>query len=402
MRMMSFYFDKILFLVISVFILIVPFSSYISKRCIYLAIFLWIIKFLLDCKNKKYKSLPSLKNVDKVLLGFFGVAVLAAVFGLNPYHSQSVLFERYIVYIVIYFLGVSLCEKKKNIFFLMGVLFVMSIILAIGGLYDYILSRPARLFSVFGKGIELPSYLIIVIPIIFSICLFFKNKIWKIISLIIASVLFLNLGFSGSRGALIAVVISFLFIVGFLKGSKIKKISIFIPILLFLFFIPNMASRFKNKGSIVERVRLYSSSILIFKEYPILGAGPGMYEKLLYKYQPEGGYADGNVHSHAHNTYLEVAAEMGIVGVMAFLGIFVMYFRKIFKSVKFIQDNNIRVIQIGLMGAIIANLVYALSCTIITVGIQDAALFWLLLGVSRGIMKNTEGWRLEKGDLEKV
>ena len=120
MKMISSYFDKILLLVISVFILIVPFSSYISKRCIYLAFFLWIIKFLVDCKNKKYKSLPSLKNVDKVLLGFFGVAALAVVFGLNPYHSQSVLFERYIVYIAIYFLGVSLCGKKKNIFFFNG------------------------------------------------------------------------------------------------------------------------------------------------------------------------------------------------------------------------------------------------------------------------------------------
>ena len=61
-----------------------------------------------------------------------------------------------------------------------------------------------------------------------------------------------------------------------------------------------------------------------------------------------------------------------------------------------IKDNNIRAIQIGLMGAIIANLMYAMSCTIITVGIQEAVLFWLLFGVSCGIMRDTEGWRRDK------
>ena len=402
MRTMAFYFDKIILLVISIFILVVPYSSYFSKRCIYLAIFLWIIKFLVDYKNKIYEKLPSIENVDKILFVFFGVAVLATVFGLNPYHSQSVLFERYLIYIIMYFLGVVLCKEKKNVLFLMGVLFVVSGILAIGGLHDYIMNRPARLFTVFNKGIELQVYLIFSIPIIFAVCFFSNNKIWKSVSLIMGSVLFLNLVFSGSRGALISVIISFLFMIFFLKGKLIKFSLILIPIFLFLFFTPNLFSRVNNLGSINERFRLYSSSISIFKNYPIFGVGPGMYEKLLYQYQPKGGYADGNVHLHAHNTYFEIAAEMGIIGLMTFICIFVVHFMKIFKSVKFIKDQNVRAIQIGLFGAIIANIIYALSCTIITVGVQDAVLFWLLLGVSSGIMKNTEGWRLEKGDLEKV
>ena len=399
MRTMAFYFDKIILLVISIFILVVPYSSYFSKRCIYLAIFLWIIKFLVDYKNKIYEKLPSIENVDKILFVFFGVAVLATVFGLNPYHSQSVLFERYLIYIIMYFLGVVLCKEKKNVLFLMGVLFVVSGILAIGGLHDYIMNRPARLFTVFNKGIELQVYLIFSIPIIFAVCFFSNNKIWKSVSLIMGSVLFLNLVFSGSRGALIAVIISFSVIIFFLKSKSIKFILFFINICLcifILFFMPTNYSIIKNRASIDERVRLFSSSISIFKDYPILGSGPGMYEKLLYKYQPTGGYADGGGHLHTHNTYLEVAAEMGIIGLMVFLAIFILYFRKTFKSIKMIKDNNIRAIQIGLMGAIIANLMYAMSCTIITVGIQEAVLFWLLFGVSCGIMRDTEGWRRDK------
>ena len=132
-----------------------------------------------------------------------------------------------------------------------------------------------------------------------------------------------------------------------------------------------------------SRKSLFSFAGDIFMTKPVFGVGVGMYEVLP---SPVKGFAGKGVHLHAHNTYLEVLCEMGVVGLLAFLWIFVVFFKNVFRSMRLCQDINIQAIQIGLVGSIIGSLIFALSCTIITVGFQSAVVFWILFGVATGVI----------------
>jgi O-antigen ligase len=62
----------------------------------------------------------------------------------------------------------------------------------------------------------------------------------------------------------------------------------------------------------------------MFAENPIVGVGVGQfrYRMLRYEYEYDRGEIE-KVHTVAHNTYLEIAAEQGLVGFLPFIGILI-------------------------------------------------------------------------------
>jgi O-antigen ligase len=130
-------------------------------------------------------------------------------------------------------------------------------------------------------------------------------------------------------------------------------------------------------------------AIKIFRDFPFFGAGLGMYEELFGKYWcPPLGY-EAISYLHAHNTYLEIFSEMGIVGFLAFLWIFAVFFKNTFKTIRNISSDK-QVILLGLTGSLIATLIFALFCSIILVGVEISALFWFLFGMASGLLKTKE------------
>jgi O-antigen ligase len=59
-------------------------------------------------------------------------------------------------------------------------------------------------------------------------------------------------------------------------------------------------------------------ALAIVKDYPVFGAGPGSFYAIFPRYRPETVRA---FYDHAHNDYVEIAAESGLIG-LAILGVF--------------------------------------------------------------------------------
>lgn len=398
--------EKILLTVLCGILLTVAFGKYPAKFLYYLALALWLGLNTLKYKSKFYKGLFPCKFSSIAIFVFFLAAVISTIFSLKLYHSQEILFQRYFPYFVLFFLGVDLVRNSvgplsinfrgkkvcfSNLNIIISSFLLLGIIIGSGGVWDYFRFHPDRLWTVFGKETGtrmLPVYLIYLIPFNFAFFIYSKNKIFKIVSFFTFCLLFFVLIFTGSRGGLAAALISLIFIVLFLKKKRY--------ILCLLFFIGVsaciMPKYYQQRAKVllnpfaedafIARKGLFSLAIDAFKTRPVFGIGVGMYESLP---SSEKKFAAKGVHLHVHNTYLEILCEMGLVGLLAFLWIFVVFFKNVFKSMRLCRDINVKAIQIGLVGSIIASLVFALSCTIITVGFQDAVMFWILFGVSSGL-----------------
>jgi O-antigen ligase len=128
-----------------------------------------------------------------------------------------------------------------------------------------------------------------------------------------------------SRGAWLGWVGAMLFMVAVSKRWKAMLCILIVPLLLFIFVKPlrDRALTVANPAAdpaISERVRLMTDALRLGAENPILGIGYGrgrLKEALRHEYQ--GTVNEKSPIWHAHNVYIELFAETGLVGLGAFL-----------------------------------------------------------------------------------
>ena len=79
-------------------------------------------------------------------------------------------------------------------------------------------------------------------------------------------------------------------------------------------FAPSLIRRLEQGGATL-RFDLWQSALTIFAEYPLLGAGPGTWVQLKVAANPDG--VPNLILPHAHQLYVQAAAELGVVGLLA-------------------------------------------------------------------------------------
>lgn len=194
------------------------------------------------------------------------------------------------------------------------------------------------------------------LPFLFYLLNFSKKGGIKILcSILTISTLFVIFNF-GSRGANYASILLIFFIIGyFLKSKKYK----FIALSLALYFSAigiNKAiysgnesydfferSSKLNNSSTSARLGYYSDAIKSIFENPILGIGSGNWKIKSIEYD-RFSIVDYTIPYHVHNDFLEVTAELGILGFLFLYGIVIFLLAKFlinfFKN-RFNNSDNI-------------------------------------------------------------
>ena len=97
----------------------------------------------------------------------------------------------------------------------------------------------------------------------------------------------------------------------------------------------NVIQRTSNldTSSTQQRLRFYSAAISSIKENPILGVGIGNWKLHATEYDKPY-MIDYTVPYHVHNDFLEITAEIGIIGFILYFGIVLWIFFLIFQSIK--------------------------------------------------------------------
>lgn len=390
--------EKCLLLNFCIFLLFVPYAKRVAKVCFYTGVSLWLLINILKYKKRVYRDFFLPNPLNKPLFVFLVIAVISVVFSVNPYHSQSIFFERYLMYAILFWLAQWIVVNgrgrddmkvafSKNLYFLVSAIILSGVIFGLGGVFDYLRFHPRRLFTVFGNRIAFGMfslYLVYYIPFCFGLFMGKgKPTMWFRIGGVISLILLIPcLFWQGSRATWIAVPSSLL-IVTFIKNKKAALFLLLVFITCFILLFVLQVERMKKLDTLVVREDLLKAAVDIFRDYPVFGAGLGMYEKLVSQ------YSNGFTALHAHNTYLEIASEIGGVGLLSFLAIFVVFFKNAFRVIKSAKGGE-QVILLGLSGSVIATLIFAIGASVITVGVQGAYLFWFLFGMASGLVSKAK------------
>lgn len=215
-------------------------------------------------------------------------------------------------------------NKNSEKYIAMG-MYTGSYIICIDVLYTYFISNTSRPFGLLGSPNILGGTLILLIP--FLLLYLYKIRVDnKMFCFGIGSILLvlLTLLIVKSRGAWLGLSVSvfFLSIVLYrLEKLSLKKLGLFI---ITMFFIGAVAylnfSNVMNRGYDYERPALRNIAVHIFFDKPLFGIGLGNFTSRYIS----GSYISPlayNEHylSHAHNIYLKLLSETGLIGISGFL-----------------------------------------------------------------------------------
>tara|TARA_X000000950_G_C13881858_1_gene647175 strand:+ start:183 stop:1391 length:1209 start_codon:yes stop_codon:yes gene_type:complete len=213
-------------------------------------------------------------------------------------------------------------------------------------------------FRGFTANINISSFsLCLKIPLLFYLAFNTKVNTVKVSTLIMIFSSILTILLLGGRASIIALIFILLLIVTvcIFKINKSKIVNLSLSILMIVlslsayqYFNQNNISsrvveRFSNvfnpieDQSVKERLSYYSAAFQSIKNKPLLGIGIGNWKLISIEYSKDL-IEDYKVPYHVHNDFLQVAAEVGLFGGIAYL--YFILFPFVMSIKKFLLDRE--------------------------------------------------------------
>jgi putative inorganic carbon (HCO3(-)) transporter len=252
-----------------------------------------------------------------------------------------------------------------------------------------------RATSSFKDSNTLGIYLSAIAPIALGLGLYyFKNK-QRIVFIIISIMALIGVALTYSRPTLLAVYIA-LFFLGLAKKNKLLISWLIVFTLISPFLLPKSVKGFAKNVNYNplrfmcndDRIAIYRNSLNMIKTHPVIGFGANtfMHNYRFYKESPEYNNQITSDYIYAHNNFLHMAAEIGLVG----LGIFIWLLYNIFKEsgniYRWLEDNYLKVVCLSLIACVIAFLVNGLTESSLYSS-RVAGIFWYLAGFLLALKK---------------
>lgn len=166
-----------------------------------------------------------------------------------------------------------------------------------------------------------------------------------------------------------------------LKNKKLSFALIALVIILSVFMPQSVKDRFGgaadfSEGTTSQRIKLWSGCLEMIKVHPVLGFGVNTYTKNFPDFKPKNCLDS----IYTHNCYMQMASEIGIVGLTLFLIFITLCLFYIGSSVKMLPLGWIRSMAIGIFAGIAGFLLHSAVDTHLY-STTMAVMFYFLLGL---------------------
>ena len=375
----------------------------------FLTLLAWVLAILAN--YKKYKISP---NALSIPLSLFIIALLLSLSQAENLSRAVVVLTFILFTIALSILAVNLINNRENLKKTILILFFSSIIVGVFGLFQFggdVIGLPQSLTllkegytsKVFGfpriqafsmEPLYFANYLLI--PLSIGLALFINRqnepikRSWLVILLVLLMINFVLTvsrgGYLGLLGTLLVLGLFFLRRLFTWKNILIGIAAVVVVIYGVGFalsrgqyratneFLGHIQFRDITEGESIEgRLVTFKNALRAYGQSPLLGIGIGNYGPWAKNYPPVAPKTGWDI---VNNQYIELLAETGLIGLIAFSIILIVLIVRSLVALRYTADIFLKSVLIGLLAALVGVLIqYNFMSTLYIIHI------WVLIGL---------------------
>jgi putative inorganic carbon (HCO3(-)) transporter len=135
-------------------------------------------------------------------------------------------------------------------------------------------------------------------------------------------------------------------------------------------------------GTLIERQDMWIQSVYLVRQSPFAGIGLGAYPRVAPYAWPYSAAAPGMVQNHAHNLFLQVALDAGVLGLAAFAVLLFLAVREAWIAYRL---GLAKPLAIGVLGAFVVLVVHGLGDVVVWGTAKPSIILWMLLALGLGL-----------------
>jgi len=407
--------DTLIRFFLYVLIFWLPYSPAVIESCVIICIILWLLKRSILLSTQKESTQSTKEKILQILkafkpestflnkpIGFFLFACILSVTS-SAFFGQSLhnFLTKTLEWFIIYFLIVEVFKDKKHIYTALVVFAFTAFSTATDSLIQFYITHkdiflgreiePAsRATAGFKTSNGLGGYLTIFIPALCAWIFLGKQRLhYRLLVSLICLIAIWSLIITFSRGAWIGIFFGGMFLlffillpkerVGFYFALGLLAVTVSFILAFMLILTSSSGQEFLGRHQTIQwRLNLWGNSIVMIKDKPFFGHGINTFMKLYQAYRQHEHMGP----TYAHNCYIQLAAETGVIGLFGFLWIIGKIFHQTLGKIKlnFTQDWNLAVLATGLLSGVFAYLVHSFFDTHFY-SLQLSAYLWFIVGI---------------------
>lgn len=367
-------------------------SPFMATASLLVGIVLYVVKFKVT--GQSFRRTP----FDLPIAAFVLISGLSVLVSPDPafsFYNYYNLVGRYVLLYILLVQNITTFHQMKSLLCALG---GSALLVVLYGFYQYIFGidistmkwvdgaafpeLKTRVFSTWENPNILAGYLDVVMAIVFGLFCTLDGKRTKWLLGGFFCLVAICLAMTYARGACLSIAIVIAGY-GLLKDRRILLACILIAAIILTVdsaLADRLLSIFNQMDTSSEmRLALWESTLAMVMDHPLLGIGWGAYWMVYPNYDFYINDAAVKI-VHAHNMYLNFAAETGVFGFFSFM---VFFFGTLWRALSFGKRREASLLNGLMLGIGLAVLSIALNglTDYVLFNIESSMLFWLLAAI---------------------